>query len=63
MPTQQSSLMLMERACARTWLEAFIVRQRLTGVGIDSKAEFDAAVDSLALHIFHYLQGFDETEG
>jgi hypothetical protein len=53
--TRQSSLMLMERACAKAWLEVH-------PEGFETEAEFEQAVDDLALHIFHYLQGWQEED-
>jgi hypothetical protein len=50
--SHQTSLMLMERACARKWLEAN------PGL-LENEAEFEQAVEDLALHIFHYVNGWE----
>lgn len=52
-PATPSSDMKMEKACARKWLE-------VNSAGLDSERQFEAAVDALALHIFHYIVGWDD---
>jgi hypothetical protein len=54
----QPKLMSMERACARKWLEANPPCVLLASTG----AEFEQTVEALALHIFHYMNGFDDSE-
>jgi hypothetical protein len=61
----EPKLMSMERACARKWLEANPTAGHEPFKNLPasySEAQFEKDVEALALQIFHYMNGYDDSE-